>query len=795
MKVLVTCSAFLLSATALLSQPYDLLNHGWAARWIDMPGVSVQDYGVYHFRRSFDLPNKPEHFVIHVSGDNRYELYVNGKRVSWGPARSDLTHWRYETVDIAPELRSGKNALAAVVWNDGAYKAVAQVTNQTGFVLQADRPEDAAVNTNAAWKCIQDKAYAPQPLPPEQNTGYYALAANEKFDASLYPWGWQQTDYDDSSWAGAHQLSPAAPRDARDAENRWMLTPRPIPLEEQAPQRILKLRKAEGVAVPASFPAEASPVGIPPHTRASMLLDQTYLTTAYPVMTVSGGKGSTITLRYAESLYVQKASAGHPTDKGNRNDVEGKKFYGSSDTYVADGGSHRVYRPLFWRTYRYLELDVQTSDGALTIEDLQGIFTAYPFKKKATFQMAEGAANNDVQQILSTGWHTARLCAHETYMDCPYYEQLQYAGDARIQMMVSLYMTGDSRLMKNGIELLNSSRTAEGATYSRAPSFLQQYIPPFSLWWVGMVHDYWMYVDDIDFAKDMLPGVRSVLAFYARYQKANASLKHMPWWNFVDWVKQWPNGEPPADADGSSAAALDLQLLLAYQWAADLENALGSQALAREYKAAVGKSRAVILATDWDPERGLFADQPSHHTYSQQVNTLAVLAGIVRPDQGRSIIEKVLSDTSLAQSSIYFRAYMNATLRKVGLGDRYLTVLGPWREMLRQGLTTWAEWSGPDARSDCHAWGASPNYELLRTVAGIESMAPGFRRVRIAPNLGSVEHISATMPHQNGQIRVELSQRGDKLVADVELPSGVTGEFDWMQRSVALRAGKNHLEL
>jgi hypothetical protein len=356
-------------------------------------------------------------------------------------------------------------------------------------------------------------------------------------------------------------------------------------------------------------------------------------------------------------------------------------------------------------------------------------------------------------------------------------------------------MTGDSRLMKNGIELLNSSRTAEGATYSRAPSFLQQYIPPFALWWVGMVHDYWMYVDDIDFVKEMLPGVRSVLAFYARYQKANGSLNRMPWWNFVDWVKQWPNGEPPADVDGSSAAALDLQLLLAYQWAVDLESALGSQALAGEYKAAAEKLKIVILATDWDSARGLFADQPSHRTYSQQVNTLAVLAGVVPPQQARSIIERVISDTALAQSSIYFRAYTNATLRRVGLGDRYLEMLGPWREMLTQGLTTWAEWSGPDARSDCHAWGSSPNYELLRTVAGIESLAPGFRRVRIAPNLGKLDHISATMPHPKGEIRLDLQQRGGKLVADVELPSDITGNFEWLGRSVALKPGKNHLEL
>jgi alpha-L-rhamnosidase len=122
-------------------------------------------------------------------------------------------------------------------------------------------------------------------------------------------------------------------------------------------------------------------------------------------------------------------------------------------------------------------------------------------------------------------------------------------------------------------------------------------------------------------------------------------------------------------------------------------------------------------------------------------------------------------------------------------------MLGPWREMLAQGLTTWAEWSGPDARSDCHAWGSSPNYELLRTVAGIESLAPGFHRVRIAPNPGKLKHISATMPHPKGEIRVSLQRSGGKLVADVDLPSGITGNFDWLGRSFALKSGKNHLEL
>ncbi len=793
MKLSFCCLLTLVAASAVAQTPKPLVRL-WTAKWIDVAGAPPYDYGVYHFRRTFSLANKPEHFVVYVSGDNRYQLFVNGHRVSWGPARGDLTHWRYESVDIAPQLHNGKNVLAAVVWNGGSLRAIAQITDRTGFILEAERSENAVVNTGHEWKCMPDKAYTPHPIPVSEVTGYHALDANERFDARMYPWGWEQPDFDDSTWAPAQELSPGAPRDAQDAPNRWMLVPRSIPMEVQVPERLKEVRQANGVTVPAGFPGRQEAMLVPAHTKASLLLDQSYLTTAYPELTISGGRAATVEIHYAETLYVQKGGHGQPTIKGNRNEVAGKQFYGPWDTFVADGGSHRRYRPLYWRTYRYIELVIQTQNEPLTLEDLRGTFTGYPFERRGSFQVSDKARNQDIQRILSTGWRTARLCAHETYMDCPFYEQLQYAGDTRIQAMVSLYMTGDARLMKNAIALLNSSRTAEGATYSRAPSYQQQYIPPFSLWWIGIVHDYWMYVDDPQFVKEMLPGVRAVLAFYNRFQKPTGSLEHMPWWNFVDWVKQWPGGVPPANADGSSSAALDLQLTLAYQWAADLEESLGKRALADEDRSAAGQLKQTVLTSDWDASRGLFADQPEHRTYSQQVNTLAVLAHVVEGERAQAVMEKAIRDASLAQATIYFRAYTNAALRKTGLGDKYLDMLGPWHEMLQDGLTTWAEWNGPDARSDCHAWGASPNFEMIRTIAGIESTAPGFQKVRVAPNPGSLNEIEARMPHPKGEIVVKLKQGNGQLSADVDLPSGVSGEFDWKGVKHELTAGSNHLK-
>ena len=118
----------------------------WTARWIAVPHAPRTEYGVYHFRKTIDVPTRPAHFIVHASGDNRYQLFVNGQRVAWGPARGDLFHWRYETVDIAGFLQAGANVLAAVVWNFGDDAPEAQITSETAFLLQGDSPAESGAD-------------------------------------------------------------------------------------------------------------------------------------------------------------------------------------------------------------------------------------------------------------------------------------------------------------------------------------------------------------------------------------------------------------------------------------------------------------------------------------------------------------------------------------------------------------------------------------------------------------------------------------------------------------------------
>jgi len=781
-------------AAPLAAQPPQpsLLRRTWNARWITAAGAPATEYGVYHFRRVFDLPRKPERFVVHVSGDNRYQLFANGRRVAAGPARGDLFHWHYETVDLAPFLEAGRNAVAAVVWNFGDLAPEAQITLETGFLLEGDSEAERVAGTGPNWKARRDEGYSPVILTGAQVRGYYVSGPGDRVDAAAHPWGWEKADFDDAGWPPAAVVGIAAGREASDPHTRWMLVPRDIPFEEERPLRLERMRRASGIPQPAAFPRQAEPVHIPARTRAVLLLDQSYLTTGYPELALSGGKDAMVKLGYAEALFQPVPAPGRGLEKNNRDEVEGKQFIGNYDEFIMDGGAARVFRPLWWRTWRYLQLEIETKDQPLTVDDLHATYIGYPFERKARF--TGGGA--EIDRILEVGWRTARLCAHETYMDCPYYEQLQYVGDTRVQCLVSLFNSGDARLMRNAIQQIDDSRQSDGATMSRYPTRMEQYIPGFSLWWIGMVHDYWWYVDDPEFARRMLPGVRAVLSFFERYQKANGSLESLPWWRYLDWVPGWQGGDPPQEADGS-AAPFDLLLLLGYRWAAELEAGLGLRALAEVYRERERQLRATIQALYWDAGQRLYADTPSKQQFSQHTNTLAVLADAISGDAARDLMLRILTAPSLAQTGLFFRFYVHTALAKVGEGGRYLDQLGDWRDMLARGLTTFAEIvdrPGSPARSDCHAWSASPNIEIFRTVLGVDSAAPGFARVRVAPNPGALASFSGAVPHPRGMVEVEFAGNAGRPSARVTLPAGVSGEFVWRGARKELTPGLNQVE-
>ena len=193
----------------------------------------------------------------------------------------------------------------------------------------------------------------------------------------------------------------------------------------------------------------------------------------------------------------------------------------------------------------------------------------------------------------------------------------------------------------------------------------------------------------------------------------------------------------------------------------------------------------------------LFADRAEKDIFSQHTNALAILTGLLDKKESLAMGHQLLTNKTLASATIYFKYYLHRALIKAGLGNDYLSWLDKWRENIKMGMTTWAEMSDVNSsRSDCHAWGSSPNIEFFRTILGIDSDAPGFTKFKIEPHLGTIKNIGGEMPHPQGKISVQYTNKSNgKWVIDITLPDKTPGSFHWKGKVYPLKEGKNSLQL
>lgn len=758
---------------------WDTERHSWKAQWISHPTESLIDYGVFQYRKDFNLEEVPGEAILYISADNKYKLFVNGKYVGMGPAKADLTHWKYDELDISSFLKDGENSMAVQVVNLGMHKPVAQFSYQTALIVQGGNGLDDMLDTGKpGWKVKRSEAYKAKPVESQMVNGkYYVAGACDSINGAFMDWGWEQPDFDFSKWALPVNVVKGVGRGYMHGVP-WMLMPSTLPQMTDSITRFGKVRISEGIEAHTGFLKNTKQLEIPARTKCRILIDQEHLTVGQPELILSNGAGSIVNVTYAETLYEQDGW------KKNRNEVDGKVMKGYVDVFLQSGGDNRVFKPLGLRTYRYVQLEIVTAYEPLVVNDYYGVFTMYPLKQKAFFKSEDPW----LDKIWETGWRTARLCAHDTYWDCPYYEQLQYLGDTRIQALISLYNTGDDRLMVNALRLANESRIPEGLTLSRGPSSVQQIIPAFSLFWIDMIHDHYMHRHDPDLIRELSQGIISVLSWFEQRMNENGLLGPSDWLNFADWTDGYRVGSPFGSDEGNSAL-LSLNLAYALDRAAELFASIDETYYVERYSQLSKSIKTSVYSHCMDSEKGLVAETPDKQYFSQQVNIFAVLTDAIPIQDQKELMMKVLNDSSLIQTTIYYKFYLFKALDHCGLGNLYLDQMDTWKEMINKGLTTFEE-GDYDERSDCHAWGASPNYQLLSIVCGIKPASPGFKTVNISPAPGHLKNINAKMPHPDGEIAFSMEKgKYGKTSFTISLPEKVSGKFTWKKSDYELVPG------
>lgn len=771
-----------------------------AAEWISTPAARTADAAkapiALDFRRDVKLQNRPERFLVRVSADQRFVLYVNGERVAAGPSRGDLKRWRYEEIDLAPYLRRGDNAVAAKVWSDGKLAPLAQISaGITAFSLAAADPNQAPlIDTGPAWQVRVDASrdvggWMAQ-LIPQVGPTFYAAGGPETIDAARQAADWNAPRTSAQGWNAA---SPAL-----SGPQPWTMvadTLPPMRYDRIASGRVVR---TTGIKNGGRFPT--APLTIPAHSEASILVDAGRLLAAYPALRTSGGAGAQVKITYTEALYDPARRRGGPKSAPlrfeDRARVADGLALGVTDTFRIDGSQGRTLAPFWWRAWRFAELKVKTGDQPLTLDGFDTYETGYPFTQKGRF-VSDDEQLNRIWQI---GWRTGLLDAHETYMDTAYWEQLQYIGDTRLQMLLSYDVAGDTRLAVQALDAFDSSRQLEGIPQSAWPETNKNAIPPFALLWIGALHDYWMRQTDTAVLLRTLPGVRAVLDWYAPYVRENGIVRPTPHWPFIDWRPDL-NGMARKNGKGPDSCIITMMYYGALKDAADLETALGDRARADDNHIKMRRVADGFKAQCWSTQRGLYADTPEKAQFSQHANALAVIYDLVPAAEQRAVLEKVTlpgkgidAPERVTGTTYYFSYYLGRALDHAGMGDRYIDLMQTWRNLLAQNFTTWPEEFEP-SRSDSHAWSAHPTSGLLTYVAGIQPDAPGFARVKVTPHLGSLRRLDAAMAHPNGLIETRYRMQGNRLTTVVKLPKGVDGSFTWKGQTRSLHPGVNRFSL
>ena len=726
---------------------------------------------------------------LHLSADERYQLFIGDELIDCGPDRSELEGWSFHSYALV--LPAGDHELRIRAWAVRERKPWAQVSYRAGFIAASEGAWAELVNTgSAAWqvralpgiRCFERPVAQRHMIGPEflLEGSQLAIASVAREPVVVYRHREERYGHRQHAW----RLEPSC----LPAQRRQLIQGGRVRGVQQGAGEQPFADASDGDAVFWSGLLTGDAITVPARQHVSVLLDFEDYHCGYLQASLLGGTDARLQVQWAESLYevADVAAVNHRTPKGDRSVIHGKVFTGFGDCIHHHGGRLRYLAP-WWRSGRYLLVTITTGTDALTIADLRPLSTHYPVTPSWRFA-CDDAGLEAAAQLCERG---LVMCMHETHVDCPYYEQLNYVGDTRIQMLIAYVMQHDDRLARRTLQLFERSRWSTGLVAERCPSDPYQVSATYSLVWPLMLHDHLLWRDDREFIRSMLVPMRAMLEELVRYEDDNELLCNLPGWSFVDWVRGWDRGMPPGAEFGVSAP-VNLQYLLALRAAAAIERSCGDDLLAHRTERRAELLAAAIRDAFWNDERGLFADDLEHRSWSEHSQALALLGEVLIGDDRDRCLKNLLHAPELHRCTVYFSFYLFEALALCGEGSELRRRLNFWCELREQGFTTTVEQPEP-SRSDCHAWAAHPLFHLLASLAGVRPAAPGFKRVHIAPSPGGLSRIAGDVPHPQGRIHIELQFSPGLSTGLITLPAGIEGEYVFGEQRVRLHAGLNRI--
>jgi hypothetical protein len=448
---------------------------------------------------------------------------------------------------------------------------------------------------------------------------------------------------------------------------------------------------------------------------------------------------------------------------GRYNFAEGMN---NSFRYICRAG-HQQYQSLTRRGFQYSYLILRNTTGQVQIKGVDVLLSTYPQSRRGSF----ACADDKLQRIWEVGAHTLRLCAEDTYTDCPTYEQVHWVGDARNEALVDWVINGDARLWYRCLEQTGQSLDRSPLAESHVPSSWQNIIPAWTFLWMRSCREFLLFTGDRDKSQMLLGFLKRNVAGIEQHINLQG-LFDIHAWNMFDWAEM----DTPADGVVTHQNCFAVHAL---RDAGEMAEWLGELALADQWRALANGLSQAINTHLWNAERQAYTDclRDGAHSavFSQQTQTVAVMSGVAsnhsaeRAELCRAQIHNPPDDFVKAGSP-FFEFFLLEAYQQEGRSQAFIdTIRRDWGWMLENGATTfWEMWSqkgGRLTRSHCHGWSAAPTFFLSTYVLGVQPASAGFATALIAPHPGILGWCRGRVPTPHGDIEVQWENADDQPFA------------------------------
>lgn len=776
------------------------------AMWLGLPASEVKKWNILegdmtgrftYFRCDVEITQKAD-LILNVTANSRYRLWVNDSPVLSGPCKGDTHRHYYETVDVSEYLVIGQNVLAVQVLYCDPDASIDQLQERSsifgvvtprgghrlaveGTVFSKEKEEIHTVTTGKAiWKAYLDGSYYLKSNEITINMG----AICEEIDFRKQPTGYKY-HRSIADWQEAKVLEPVLKSDFMKYAGimeRFPLCEREIPLMYEKEDTFV-------TEFTQTHLLEQGKLMIPANRSMEILLDAGAIKNGYLKYCMEGGNGRKISFTYFEKFINNQK-------KIKRSDWENGEIVGLTDEIILEG-SAVCYEPFWYRTFRFLRIQVDAGEEDMTLKAPIYKKTSYPLVNESWVK-SSAAWIEDVWKLCV---RTLENCMMETYMDCPYYEQMQFPMDTRLQAMFNYAVSKDVRLARKALKDYHYALLPIGLIPGKYPSAYCQIISTFSLHYIYMLHEYYIQTKDVETIKEYRTDVDIILSYYDRRIGEDGLVGNLDYWEFVDWQKAWTDnfGVPAARKHGPSTI-INLMYAYALLCGAKLNEVTGRIGIAKEYDERRQEILSRIQKLCWDEEAGMYREGPSIYQFSQHAQSWAILNDMEDMERGRRILKNAINGVaaiegceavipcSFSTAYEWFRA-----LEKMQLYVETKENMMRWVRLLELDCTTCPE-EPEQGRSDCHAWSALPMYEMIRSMAGICCDKAGWESVVVHPHLDYLPDLSGEAATPKGLIGFSYKKVDGVWEYQVDLPEGLSGTFIYPDgKYVVLEEGRNYI--